>query len=290
MSLRLWQQKRNPPKDVDVSFEGKTIIITGASSGLGYEAALKFARKGASRLIMAVRNTKKGEAAKESMESALGGNNRTNIEVWELEMGDYESIKRFANRAEGLERLDIALLNAGVIAKEYRKEKYGFETTIQINMISTTLLALLLLPKLRQSRTTDHTPVLEIVSSGLYPGASAPSTNPLQAFNKPDGYEYQKQYDGSKLLLHCCIKKLAKLVQPTPQSTPEVIVIGVCPGACASELARELLDSAVMKIFASVYFGLFFRTAEQGATGFISGVVQGPESNGGFWKEDHLNP
>ena len=290
MSLTLWQQKRNPPQEVDVSFAGKTIIVTGASSGLGYETALKFAQKGASTLILAVRNVKKGEAAKSSIEAATGQSSSTTIEIWELEMVDYESVKRFAKRAEGLEKLDIAVLNAGVLSKEFRKEKYGFESTLQINTLSTTLLALLLLPTLRRSKTADHIPVLEIVSSGLYADVSAPIDDPLQAWNKPEDFNYQKQYNASKLLLQCCIKHMASMIQAAPESTPEVIVLGVCPGACVSDLARELLDSVAMKVFAYAYFAMFFRTAEQGSRAFISGVVQGPKSNGGFWKEDFLNP
>jgi NAD(P)-dependent dehydrogenase (short-subunit alcohol dehydrogenase family) len=290
MALKLLSQKWNPPKEIDVSFADKTIIITGASSGLGYEAALKFAQKGVSKLILAVRDAKKGQDAKQSIEAAVGQASSDNIEVWELEMGDYESIKSFAKRVEGLERIDVVILNAGIFTKEFRRDKYGWEPTLQINVLSTTLLALLLLPKLRSSRTADYTPVLEIVSSGLYAKASAPDENPLEAWNTPDGYDSQKQYNASKLLVHCAMKQLAKIVQPTPESVPEVIVLGVCPGACVSGLARELLTSVVMRVLAGIFFALFFRSTEEGSRAFVSGVVQGPQSNGGFWKEDILQP
>jgi NAD(P)-dependent dehydrogenase (short-subunit alcohol dehydrogenase family) len=290
MSLTLLSQKWNPPYDSTKSFAKKTVIVTGSSSGLGYEAALKFARNGASKLILAVRNVAKGQAAKEAIVSEVGEGSQATIEVWELEMGDYKSIKSFANRVEGLEKLDVVILNAGVIAKAFRKEKYGWEATLQINTLSTSLLALLLLPKLRKSKSRDWTPVLEIVSSGLYPDAQAPVDGPLEHWNKPEGYEYQKQYNVSKLFVQCAIQALSKMTQPTPDSPPEVIVLGVCPGACASDLARDLLDNLFMRVFAAIYFALFFRTAEQGSRAFVSGVLQGPGSNGGFWKEDILQP
>lgn len=290
MAFTLLSQKWNPPKDIDVSFAGKTVIITGASSGLGYEAAIKFARKGASKLILAVRNLKKGQIAKQSIEAAVGNASATTIEVWELEMSEYGSIKSFAKRVEDLDRVDIVILNAGIYSKGFKKSQYGWEMTLQVNVLSTSLLALLLLPKLRSSRTTDYTPVLEIVSSGLYPKASAPLENPLEAWNKSDGYHRQKQYNASKLLVHCAIKHLAKMVQPTPESVPAVVVLGVCPGACESGLGREMLTSVVVRFFASIFFALFFRSTEAGSRAFVSGVVQGPQANGGFWKEDIFQP
>jgi NAD(P)-dependent dehydrogenase (short-subunit alcohol dehydrogenase family) len=290
MSLRLLSQKWNPPYNSTASFAGKTVIVTGSSSGLGYEAALKFARNGASKLILAVRTSAKGQKAKEAIEREAGPSNETSIEVWELEMSDYESIKSFAKRVEGLEKVDVVVLNAGVIVKEYRKEKYGWESTLQINTLSTSLLALLLLPKLRSSKSAEWTPVLEIVSSGLYGEAQAPVDGPLEHWNNPQGYEYQKQYNASKLLIQCAVKALSKISQPNPESSPDVVVLGVCPGACASDLARDLLDSIAMRVFAGIYFALFFRSAEQGSRAFVSGVLQGPESNGGFWKEDALQP
>lgn len=92
------------------SFAGQTIIVTGSNTGLGLEAARHFVRLNASKVILAVRTIKKGEDAKSSIEQTTG---RTGVvEVWQLDMANYESVKQFAKRCEGLDRLDVVLENA----------------------------------------------------------------------------------------------------------------------------------------------------------------------------------
>lgn len=60
----LWWSARNPPQDPRTSFAGKTVLITGANVGLGYEAFVKFAALGASRIILGMRSLARGETAK----------------------------------------------------------------------------------------------------------------------------------------------------------------------------------------------------------------------------------
>lgn len=99
------------------SFSGQTIIVTGSNSGLGREAANHLVRLGAAKLIVAVRNISKGDAAKKYIEDSTG---RTGVvEVWELDLASYASVKAFAERAHGLERLDAVLENAGVSVHEF---------------------------------------------------------------------------------------------------------------------------------------------------------------------------
>ena len=57
------------PHDPTTSFEGKTVIVTGATSGLGYEAALKFAKLGASKVILTARDMSKGQTCKALIEA-----------------------------------------------------------------------------------------------------------------------------------------------------------------------------------------------------------------------------
>jgi NAD(P)-dependent dehydrogenase (short-subunit alcohol dehydrogenase family) len=149
------------------------------------------------------------------------------------------------------------------------------------------------LPKLRSSKTASWTPVLEIVSSGLYRTVVVPTSAvdaPLELYNKPNDYNGRKQYNASKLFVQCAIKQLAELAQPNGAGEPEVIVLGICPGACKSELGRELLTSFVIRFFVSIFFALFCRTTEQGSRLYVSGTAQGAKANGLAWKEDTLQP
>src|ERR1700759_3126963 len=94
------------------SFKDQICIITGANSGLGFEAARHITRLGANKVILAVRNPDKGAAAKASIEESTRITGV--VEVWQLDLGSYESVMEFAARAMSLPRIDVLLENAGV--------------------------------------------------------------------------------------------------------------------------------------------------------------------------------
>ena len=145
---------------------GQTIIVTGSNVGLGLEAARHFTRLNAEKVIVAVRSLEKGEAAKKSIEESTG--RKGVIEVWQLDLSSFESVKQFVKRAEGLKRLDAIVENAGIATADWRLAE-GNESTITVNVISTFLLALLILPKLRESGSKfNFTPHLVIVSSEVH--------------------------------------------------------------------------------------------------------------------------
>lgn len=126
---------------------GKTIVITGANTGLGKEAARRYVRLNCEKLVIACRSVEKGEAAKQEIESSTG--RRGVIEVWPVDLQSYDSVKEFCKRVKTLKRLDILVENAGVATGKYYNVG-GNESTITVNVISTFLMALLLLPKLQQ--------------------------------------------------------------------------------------------------------------------------------------------
>ena len=100
------------------SFAGQTIIVTGSNTGLGREAANHIVRLGASKVILAVRNNSKGNDAKHYIELETG--RKDVVEVWELDLANYRSVRAFARRAEGLPRLDAILENAGISTHEFK--------------------------------------------------------------------------------------------------------------------------------------------------------------------------
>ncbi|KAL4865847.1 hypothetical protein BDV12DRAFT_199714 [Aspergillus spectabilis] len=89
------------------SFANQTVIITGANTGLGLETARHIARLGASTIIFAVRNTFAGETARQDIESSTGRPGA--CEVWHLDLGSYESVLSFAEKALHLPRLDALI-------------------------------------------------------------------------------------------------------------------------------------------------------------------------------------
>ena len=274
------------PQDTKPSFSGQTIIITGANVGLGLEAAVKFVDLGANQVILAVRTLSKGEEAQRQIEQRTG--RKGVCEVWQLDMMDYASIKAFATRATNeLERVDIACLNAGVAKMEFKQSQYGYEETLQVNVLSTTLLALLLMPKLRASKTAIFTPVLEIVGSSNHFMVTKlnSETEPLASYNTPKGFFAPTQYSTSKLLLMYAETALAQLAISKETGKPDFFVTVVCPGATESQLGRDA-TAWYFRIAMAIFRFVMQRKTEEGARTYISGVTQGEKMHGRFWKDD----
>lgn len=121
-------QFRTLPVPEKANLAGRVVIVTGSNVGLGLEAARHFAAMGPAKLILAVRTLEKGEAAKKSIvESTKCGADV--VEVWELDMSSFASVKAFAKKAEGLSRLDIVNENAGIATDQWSVTKDGYEST-----------------------------------------------------------------------------------------------------------------------------------------------------------------
>lgn len=271
------------------SFSGKNVLVTGANTGLGFEAANKFTKLGASRVILGVRDSNKGQLAKSIIEERTGIKNR--VEVWHLDMNSYQSIKDFAARATTMDDpLDVALLNAGVYSVNYHRSPYGWEETLQVNVLSTAFLALLLLPKLRQSSSSANHggAVLEFVSSRRHEVITLSderkrAENLLLSFNDAGSFHSSDQYQVSKLFVMCIMQVLSSFVKESG-----VVVTAVCPGFCQSELSRGH-QGIIAGIIRSILNALVLRTAEEGSRTLVSGAALGSEAHGMFWYDDELH-
>ncbi|EMD00450.1 hypothetical protein BAUCODRAFT_80931 [Baudoinia panamericana UAMH 10762] len=286
----LIRMKYNPPKDTKPSFKGRNVLITGASSGLGFEAALKFVQLGADRVVFGVRSVAKGKQAKEAIEARTG--RRGCVDIWTLDMADYGSIKAFTNRVETeLNHLDVAVLNAGVLLTKYEQSKHGWEQTLQVNLLSTVLLSLLLLPKLRASKSNASTPVLELVSSSnhTYLTSLKAESDILNAYNSEKGYAFSGQYDTSKLFVQYAQAGLCELAKPVSASKPDVYIVTVCPGFTKSSLSREIEKNWALRPVLAIA-SLLQRSTEEGARTYISGVAEAEKAHGRFWRDDEVQP
>ena len=295
----LLHDKLYPPSEPTSSFSGKTVLITGANCGLGFEAALKFTTLGASTVILACRSSSKGEAAAKQIQQQTGITGV--VRVWDLDMNKYDSLRALATRVKDeLPRLDIALLNAGVVQPRYRESPEGWEETLQVNVLSTVLLGILLLPILeestaaaskedREARQATH---LCFVSSGNYESAEIPPSvrnepSILRYYSQPDHFAgVEPQYNISKLFLTYAVNELAAASDTAREgSAGNVMINSVNPGATATSLTRNI-DSLGLRVLAFVYLRLLARTAEQGSRSLVSACTMGEEGHGRLWAHD----
>jgi NAD(P)-dependent dehydrogenase (short-subunit alcohol dehydrogenase family) len=262
------------------SCAGQTVIVTGSNVGLGKEAARHFARLGASKLILAVRNIKAGEEAKKDIETSTKCGPAV-IEVWPLDLSSYESIKSFADRASTLPRLDILLENAGVAGYKWELSQ-GHERMVQINVISTFYLAMLMLPKLKSSaKEFGIKPRLTIVSSEVHGMTKFPEWKQPHIFDALDDeskVRMSERYPTSKLLEVLVVCKIA------PELDGSGVILNMLnPGLCKSELARE------GGLMLSILKFLFARTTEEGSRCLVAAAVAGPESHGKYMTDAEVN-
>jgi len=109
---------------------GKMIIVTGANSGIGYEAAKELARKGA-RIILACRDMGRAEQAIDRIQREIP---QADLEAMRLDLGSLHSIDQFAKKYQAkYERLDVLLNNAGIMMVPYGLTEDGFERQFGIN-------------------------------------------------------------------------------------------------------------------------------------------------------------
>ena len=157
----------------DVDCTGKTIIVTGANTGLGQEAVRHFVRLNATKVILAVRSIAKGHAAETEIEATT--HRRGVTEVWELDLSSYASVQAFAARAAArLPRIDAVVANASIATEKFELAEDN-ESTITVNVVSTLLLVLLLLPTLSASASKWRvTPVVTVVTSNIHTWSNFP--------------------------------------------------------------------------------------------------------------------
>ncbi|KAG0652271.1 short chain dehydrogenase atnD [Hyphodiscus hymeniophilus] len=263
------------------SFAGQTVIVTGSNIGLGLEAARHFTRLQASKVILAVRNIRAGEEAAKSIHESTGRNKV--CEVWQVDIGNWESVKTFVKRAEGLERLDVVVENAGVAKMDY-SELEGVESTIAVNVVGTFLMALGLLPILRASaKRTGETPRLTIVSSEVHKFTELDERKEdsiFEALNKNDPKYMKKRYPASKLLEVFMVRALAPRMESGPHANEPVILNMLNPGLCHSGLARDA--KGFQGIVIALLKFLLARTTEVGSRTLLAAAEAGKESHGKY--------
>ncbi|RYP45267.1 hypothetical protein DL768_008383 [Monosporascus sp. mg162] len=227
-------------------------VVTGGNTGLGFEASRQLLSFKLSHLILAVRSPEKGEAAASEL---LTQHRKANIEVWQLDMSSYDSIQAFARRVQDkLSRLDIVILNAGVRKLSFDTVRgTGHEETIQVNYLSTALLAILLLPILKSKSPAGGPSRLTIAGAALSLAAKFPTKNKdplLPSFDDAKTFTGIDRYNTSKLLVQMFLWKLVDYV-----SADDVVVNVADPGFVkGTGLTRDAKGGAKIRPFSSFLY------------------------------------
>ncbi|KAF4446384.1 hypothetical protein F53441_9952 [Fusarium austroafricanum] len=261
-----------PPQEKDCA--GKVIIITGGNSGVGLEAARHFTRLNTAKVILACRSLDKGEQAKKEIEESTGKENA--VEVWQLDLSSHDSIREFAAQVNKLNRVDALINNAGHLT--FKRELIeGHESMLSVNVISTALLTLLVLPSLRQTATRFNIiPHVVVVSSDAAFEGRLPVGEPdiIKALDAQTSV--LEHYSKTKLVQAIFMTQLAKAVDASGKG--QIIVNGVHPGFCSTPLFSK--TSFPFNLMFSILLAFLGRTAEMGSRALLAGVFAGNDLHG----------
>ena len=290
--IRRWirgQFTKPVPPAKDLNLAGQTGILVGGTDGIGLVCARVLLEHRLSKLILGARNMDKGRAVASTLKERFQS---ADIQVWELEMLSYDSVQDFAKQCEGLERIDFAILGAGVLPSDFRlNPSTGHELTIQVHYWSTALLSLLLLPILKEKHVEGKPAHLTIISSDLAHVAEfkESSSQPLlPAFDKPVSWSPNmatERYNSCKVLLMMFVLKLKDIVDPA-----DVIVNSVCPGM-SKPTANERDQPWIFQSITRLLRTLLGRPLEACAWIYLNAAVeQGPKSHGSYLASWQISP
>lgn len=234
----------------NINLEGKTVLITGSSAGLGFAAANRIAQAGAN-LIMAVRSgiPEKGEEIKKAT-----GN--LNISMYHIDLLDFESINSMLENIEkdGI-KVDILISNAAMVPLKSRQTPQGLEEMFMVNYLAPFYLINQLI--LRNIIKTASSKII-IVSSESHRNAS---DFEWKKFGKYDEYgikETVSRYGYYKLFLTTFANELSRRISAQNYQIPIRVL---CPGPVNSNIAREA--PGWMQPILKGVFSLFFKSPQK---------------------------
>ncbi len=263
-----WRKRSWRP--LAVSLRGRTVVVTGATSGLGRAAASQLAELGA-RVILVGRNPDKAEATRREIIDTTGNEN---VAVALADLSFLADVRKLAQRLlEEEPRIHVLVNNAGVLLNQRTTTAEGIEATLATNLLAPYLLTQLLLPRLRKSAPSR---IINVSSGGMYAAGLA-----------LDDLQYEKTtYDGSRAYARTkrALVTLTELWAEQLKDTG-VVVHAMHPGwadthGVASSLPR----------FHTITRRLL-RTADQGADTitWLAASTEAAKVSGVFWldREPH---
>ncbi|OGS40431.1 MAG: short chain dehydrogenase [Elusimicrobia bacterium RIFOXYD12_FULL_66_9] len=277
--MKSWTTDDIPPQN------GRSAVVTGANSGIGYHTALELARKGA-RVVLACRSRTKGEAALAHLKAELPG---AKAELAILDLSDLGSVRSFASALlDKGEPLDLLVNNAGIMAlPERQATNNGFEAQFGTNHLGHFALTALLLPLLKKAPA----PRVVTVSSIAHKSGKM-DFDDLQAVK---GYVPWKAYRQSKL---ANLLFAFELQRRADKNGLKLLSLGAHPGVAMTNLfiagpgrGKRTLLTRLMELAAP----LFWHTEDRGALPTLLAATSPNIVPGGYygpngWREMRGDP
>jgi len=223
--------------------DGKTIVVTGANSGLGFEGTREFARKGA-RVVMACRNVERGADAADDLRATTTAD--LALDVRECDLASLASVREFADElAADYDAIDVLCNNAGVMAIPRSETEDGFETQLGVNHLGHFALTGRLYPLLTAADGIDGQARVVTQSSGAHETGEMDFSD----LNWEESYGKWKAYGRSKLANLLFAYELQRRVEGDAE--PDLRSVACHPGYTDTNLqirTGEASGNPLMKV------------------------------------------
>jgi hypothetical protein len=268
-----WTAEDIPPG----ALAGKTIIVTGGNSGIGFEAARAFAGRGA-QLVLACRNPQKAGDAVDRLHAAHAD---ARVEVLPLDLASLASVRDFAKQfSERYESLDALCNNAGVMALPLRRTADGFEMQVGTNHLGHFALTGLLLDKLL---ATPGSRVVNVSSTAHKIGKVD-----LDDLNyEKRAYSKWPAYGQSKLANLYFTYELQRRLERA--GTDTTLAAAAHPGYAATNLqfvGPQMMNSSLLERVAGLANRLLSQPASMGCLPTVYAAVHADVEGGGYYGPD----
>ncbi len=256
---------------------GRTVLITGANSGLGLHSARFLAAKGA-KLLLACRSPERARSAVSQVAEVA----QTEPELIELDLADLGSVQQAAKQAreQSGDALDVLMNNAGVMATPHRRTKDGFELQLGTNHLGHAALTWLLMPALR---TRPGARVVTLSSIAHQTGELDLDDPHFER----RGYRATASYSQSKLANLLFARELDRRIK---QAGLDMISVAAHPGMSHTELATNTVrNHSVPNALSSgvrAFTKLFAQSGEQGVLPQLYAATAADVAGGEYYGPD----
>ncbi|KXJ86030.1 hypothetical protein Micbo1qcDRAFT_186283 [Microdochium bolleyi] len=222
----------DPKVDIP-SLKDKVILVTGGTSGIGQQSVLEFAKHEPKEIWLAARNAAKAKEVTDKIRAEVPG---ANIRFVQIDVGSFASVRTAAKQIlNGADRLDILLLNAGIMGVPAATTDEGYEIQFGTNHMGHALLTKLLQPLLLKTAEQHGDARVVLVSSAAH--AFGPSEGIIFDALKTTGEAMtgRARYGQSKLANALYARELAR-------HNPQLTAVSLHPGLVRTNLAATLMD------------------------------------------------
>lgn len=264
------------------ALNGKTVAVTGCTSGTGLVAAKCAARKGADHILMLNRASERASAAEQAVKAEIPEKSKTKVETVPCDLQDFDSVKQAASTIKKkCKKIDVLCNNAGVMALEDYATKDGYDVQMQTNHLSPFLLTKELFPLLKKAesaRIVFHSSMARMGGplKPEYFGKNGGNLGGNGSSMWANGAKWER-YHQTKLANSCMALALSKKLEGT-----NVSVACAAPGLANTNLQTTTAQTGGMS--GSMWIMKYAQSAEDGTMPLLNACFSPETVNGDFWE------